>query len=147
MAKEKTEKYYEAPEVEEKVREITKNYPTLCPVSIEEFKFIFKDMKYKPSKKQISIKILKEPITLVSNKKALFIVGAEWFATIDESDKTKAFIESLVGLTTDDEGKLEKRDFDVQTYSDLVKDPRYDWAKFKKVLPLEIEDLKLKSDE
>lgn len=126
-------KYYEAPEVEELVRKVVKDSPNvLVACGVHDIKFLFKDIKI--GQKNVWVKILKEPYTLITNQKVLFIMGADFWSTVDEQDRIKAIIEGLLGITITDDGELKKRKFDIITYSELIKDQELDFSKFSAVV-------------
>lgn len=133
----KKEKFFEAPEVEEKAEEILKNYPTISPIGMQDYKVLFKKGKNRPGKKHVNIKILKQPISLLSNRRAILLVTHDWWKETDVAEQTKAIIEAFMGLVVNGDDELERRDYDIVSYSDLIKNPKYDWSKFSKVLPAE----------
>lgn len=143
LKKEKTPKYYEAAEVETEVKKILDAYPEkFNSFGINDIKVLFKTGKMKEGKKHVSIKIVKEPITLISSKKAILFVVDGWWQDVIDSDRTKGLIEGLLSIEVDDFGELSKRPFDVQTFAEIAKT----WAGFKKILPGEKEDLVLSAE-
>ena len=136
--KEKEPKFVESEALEKEVMNILQSCPMVfTSFGIGDIKCLFKNVKEKAGK-NIWVKILKEPVTLLTPKKVLFIVGADWYSDNIDSDRTKAMIEALLGIEVDPAtGEFGKRDFDVQTYSDLVKNPEMDYSKFSKILPAE----------
>jgi hypothetical protein len=140
MAKEKKEKqpnYWKAPEAERAVKQILDTCSQFSFIGMEYLEILFKKGKNKLGKKHVNIKILKSPITLTTNKKLIMSVTKEWWDDNIESERLKAIIEALTGLATDGEGEFEKRDYDVQTYEELLENPDYDFSDFKKLLPAE----------
>ena len=139
--KEKKEKYFEAPQVEEAVNKILKTYPERFPFNFNDIQILFKDAKYKESdhnKKQVFIKMIKEPYSLLTSKKFFLIVNEGFYKDVIDSDKNKALIEGLLGVEIDDSGNLKKRKFDIETYKELVSENRLDFSNFDKILPGEI---------
>ncbi len=136
--KPKLPKYAEAPQVEIMLGNILKNCESIFSYfSSADFHVLFRNSKYNPAKKQVAVKILKEPVTLLTPKKLLLLITADWWNAVTDSEKIKAIIEALTGVMTDNDNNFVKRDFDVQTYSDLLKDPEFDFSKFSAVLPSE----------
>jgi hypothetical protein len=144
--KPKPEKYYLGEEIEAELKKIVAAYPDkFSHISLTNFTFLFKTGKNKLGKKHVSIKLIKEPYTILTGKKAMFIVTNEWYKEEIDSDRTKAFIEALVSITLDEDGTIIRRDYDVKTFSEFVKDGALDYSKFSKLLPAEArkEDLVL----
>ena len=134
----KPEKYYLAEEVEKEIKKIVAAYPDkFSHVAVGDFTFLFKTGKNKLGKKHINIKLIKEPYTILTGKKAMFMVTDEWYKEEIDSDRTKAFIEALVSITLDEDGSIVKRDYDIKTFSEFVKDGALDYSKFSKLLPAE----------
>lgn len=138
--KEKTPKYYEAEEVQAEVKKILEAYPEkFNHFGMNDIKVLFKTGKFKEGKKHVSIRLIKEPVTFITNKKILLFVVDGWWKDVIDSDRTKGLIEGLLSISVDDFGILAKRQFDVQTFAEIAGS----WIKFKKVLPGEREDLVL----
>lgn len=137
--KNKQEKYWPAPEVEQLGRNIVTNCNAMFHyITLSDFVFLFKKAKERPDK-NIKLRIIKEPISLVSSKKVLVLIGKDWFDNNIDSDRTKALIEAFLSITGS--GNLgdsyDKRDFDIQTFSELLKTPELDYSKFSQILPAE----------
>lgn len=135
--KEKMPKFYESPEATEVVRKVLSSSALFSHISPLDVHVLFKNGKNKLGKKHVNVKILKEPITMISTKKLIVLVTDEWWKDTIDSDRVKDVIEALVGVMTDEEGHYVKRDYDVQTYAELLKDTEYDFSEFSKVLPAE----------
>jgi len=144
--KEKTPKYYDSPEATEVVKKVLNSSPTFSHLSVNDIYVLFKAGKNKLGKKHVNIKILKEPITLTTTKKLLILITDEWWKEEIDSARVKDIIEALIGVVNDDDGNYVKRDYDVQTYAELLKDTEYDFSDFSKILPAEAkpEELVLK---
>jgi len=141
--KEKTPKYYEAEEVEKEVGKILAAYPDkFGHLVLRDLKVLFKTGKNQEGKKHVSVKVIKEPVTFVTTKKAMFFVVDGWWKDVIDSDKTKGLIEGLLSIEVDEFGHLSKRPYDVQTFTEISKN----WIKFKALLPGEKEDLVLTND-
>ncbi len=143
--KEKKPKFYSAPEVEEAVKSIlTKCASTFSHFQINDIQILFKNGKNKLGKKHVNFKIIKEPVSLSTSKKLILLVTDEWWnETGISSERTKALIEGLLTVTTDEEGEYAKRDYDITTFSELLENPEYDFSVFSKVLPGEAKPEKL----
>lgn len=140
LKKEKKEKFYEAPEVEKEVKKILETYPDrFTYFTINNVQVLFKNGKIKEGKKHVFVKIIKDPMSFVTNKKLILMVVDGWWLDSIDSDRTKGLIEGLLSVTTDDYGKLVKRDFDIMTFKEILGG----WKNFKKLLPGEKEDLVL----
>jgi hypothetical protein len=149
--KDKKEKYWPAPEVETLGRNIVTNCNTMFHyITLSDFVFLFKKSKERADK-NIKLRIIKEPISLISNKKVMVFVGNEWWDNNIDSDRTKALIEAFLSITgSGNQGDhYDKRDYDVQTFNELLKTPQLDFSKFSSVLPAEkkaVENLVLTSN-
>jgi len=137
--KEKEPKYYIAPLIEQEISKIIQNCNNVFTAfGVHDIKCLFKNVKEKTGK-NVWIKILKEPITLLTDKKVLLIVGADWWNNNIDSEHTKRLIESLLSISVDlKTGQFFKRDYDIQTFSEIIKNPEQDFSKFSKVLFPEI---------
>ncbi len=139
MAKEKKDKkpkYMESPQVEETVKNILKNCSNIfTDIAIDDVYVLFRNGKIKS--KNVSAKLIKEPISFLTAKKVLLLVTFDWWEENVDSDRVKGLIEGLLSITRDEDGNYAKKDFDIQTYSELVKDPEFDYSRFSKVLPAE----------
>ncbi len=136
--KEKRPKYETSPEIEKVLADVLKNCSTVFSyLKTSDFQVLLKDGKNKLGKKHVVIKIIKEPISFLTTKKLIVLVTNEWWDENVDSDRIKAIVEALTGIMTDDDGNYVKRDFDVETYSDLLKNPEFDYSKFSAVLPAE----------
>jgi hypothetical protein len=147
--KDKKEKYWQAPEVEQLGRTIVTNCNGMFHyINLADFVFLFKKAKERADK-NIKMRIIKEPISLVSSKKVMVFVGNEWWDNNIDSDRTKALIESFLSITgSGNEGDhYEKRDYDVQTFNELLQTPQLDYSKFTSVLPAEAKAPVAKSPE
>lgn len=144
--KEKMPKFYDSPEATAEVKKVLNSTPVFSHLSPNDIHVIFKNGKNKLGKKHVNVKFLKEPVTMITTKKLLVVITDEWWKETVDSDRTKDIIEALIGIMTDEEGHYVKRDYDVQTYAELLKDTEYDFSEFSKVLPAEAkaEDLVLK---
>jgi len=137
--RDKKEKYWAAPEVDEMAANVVNNCQTIFHyITLSDFKFLFKKAKERADK-NIKVKIIKEPVSLVSSKKVMVFVGNEWWGNNIHSDRVKSLIEALLSVTgSGNEGDhYEKRDYDVQTFNELLKAPQLDYSKFNQVLPAE----------
>ncbi len=149
MAKEKKEKkpkFFEAPDVDVVLKDILTNCSSVFSYfKAEDFKVVFKNAKSN-GKKPVSVKIIKEPLTFTTQKRLLMVVTADWWQAEANTDRIKGIIEALTGIMRDDKEQYIKRDFDIQTYNELLKDAEYDFSQFAKVLPGEAkpEELVLK---
>lgn len=133
-----TEKHYDADEVALEAKAILDNYKEKFPhLDHSDIKFLFRTGKNKAGKKHVNIKVVREPMTLVTNTKVIFIVTDEWWNESIGPERTKALIEGLVSLQLDKNGNLKKRSFDVQTYSDFITEEKLDFSNYVKVLPTE----------
>ena len=137
--KDKKEKYWPAPEAEQLGRTIVTNCNAMFHyINLADFVFLFKKAKERADK-NIKLRIIKEPISLVSSKKVMVFIGNEWWDNNIDSDRTKALIESFLSITGSSEvgDHYEKRDYDVQTFNELLKSPQLDYSKFSQILPAE----------
>ena len=137
--KDKKEKYWDAPEVEELGRKIVTNCNTMFSyITLGDFKFLFKKAKERADK-NIRIRLIKEPVSLISSKKVMVFVGNEWWDNNIDSDRTKALIETFLSITGSSNlgDNYEKRDYDLQTFNELLKTPQLDYSKFSQILPAE----------
>jgi hypothetical protein len=142
----KAPKYFEAPDVDKELKDILTNCSTVFSYfNHTDFKVVFKNAKSN-GKKPVAIKIIKEPVTFTTAKRLLMVVTADWWQAEARTDRIKGIIEALTGIMKDDKGLYIKRDFDIQTYNELLKDAEYDFSKFATVLPGEAkpEELVLK---
>ncbi len=145
MAKaEKKEKYWVAEEAAKEVDRILKAYPEKFPFSSNDLQVLFKAGKYQENsgKKYVAIKIIKEPISLITTKKAIVMVTEAWWKDVIDSNRTKGLIEGLLTVTSDDNGDIIKRDYDVKTFFELLPEEmseegegELDFSKFEKVIP------------
>jgi len=135
--KEKTPNYWKSPEGEKAVKQILDTCTQFSFIGLEYMEVLFKKGKNKLGKKHVNIKIIKAPITLVTTKQLIMTITKEWWDENVDSERLKAIIEALTGLATDGDGNFEKRDYDVQTYEELLENPEYDFSDFKKLLPAE----------
>jgi len=137
--KDKQEKYWVAPEVEALGKSIVNNCNEMFHyISLPDFIFLFKKSKERPDK-NIKLRIIKEPLSLVSSKKVMVFVGNEWWDNNIDSDRTKALIEAFLSITGSGNigDSYDKRDYDVQTFNELLKAPKLDYSKFTSILPAE----------
>ncbi len=149
--KDKMEKYWSAPEAEELGKKIiTSCNGTFHYINLADFVFLFKKSKERADK-NIKLRIIKEPISLISSKKVMVFVGNEWWDNNIDSDRTKGLIDAFLSITgsgnTGD--SYEKRDYDVQTFNELLKTPELDYSRFSQILPAEkkpVENLVLTSN-
>ena len=142
--KEKTDKYYEAKEVAEEVKDILESYgERFSHFSYQDIVFLFKSAKNNPDAKHVNIRIVKEPYSLLTSKKIIFAVTDEWWRDEIGPSRTKGLIEGLVSIDSGKKG-LSKRKFDIQTFSDFVRGGKLDFSNYAKVLPNEPEELVLK---
>lgn len=141
---EKKEKYWTAEAAEKEVDRILKAYPEKFPFSSKDLQVLFKAGKYQENsgKKYVAIKIIKEPISLITTKKAIVMVTEAWWKDVIDSNRTKGLIEGLLTVTSDDKGDIVKRDYDVKTFFELLPEEMseegegdLDFSKFEKVLP------------
>jgi len=145
MAKKKGEeklpKYFDA---DEKVRPILEKVVRDCSdtfnaVSAKELKLLFTGEKYKAGRKPIRVRFIRQPYEFISRgEKAFVLINFEYWDTIIDSERIKILIEALLGIMTDDNGEYVKRDYDIQSYRELIKDPEEDFSRFGKVLPAEV---------
>jgi hypothetical protein len=150
---EKLPKYFEA---DEKVKPVLTQILKECAdtfnhISGNDIKLLFTGEKLKLGRKPIKIKFIKQPYNFVvkNSEKAFVLINFEHWDSIIDSERVKILIEALLGIMTDDEGDFVKRDYDVQTYRELLKDHKEDYSRFKKVLPAEVKkapDLELTSN-
>jgi hypothetical protein len=147
MAKEKkamTDKYYVAEEVGSQVKDILSNYgDVFTHFAFNDIIFLFKTGKNKPEKKHVNVKIIKEPLTLLTHKKIMFVVTDEWWKDSNNEERARALVEGLVSIDIGKGGELTKRAFDFVTYSELVNDDALNFKRFKKLFAGEKEDLVL----
>lgn len=143
-AKEKKEKYWVAEAAAKEVDRILKAYPDKFPFSSNDIQVLFKAGKYQENsgKKYVAIKIIKEPISLITTKKAIVLVTEAWWKDVIDSKRTKGLIEGLLTVTSDDNGDIVKRDYDVKTFFELLPEElseegegELDFSQFEKVLP------------
>ncbi len=141
---EKKEKYWVAEDAAKEVDRILKAYPDKFPFTSNEIQVLFKAGKYEENsgKKYVSIKIIKEPISLITTKKAIVMVTETWWKDIIDSKRTKGLIEGMLTVTKDDNGDIVKRDYDVKTFFELLPEELseegegdLDFSRFEKVLP------------
>ncbi len=138
--KEKVAKYYEAKEIETEVGKIIGAYPDkFSHFAIGDLQILFRSGKNTDGKKHVTVKIIKEPVTFLTHKKAMLFVTDGWWNDEIDSVRTKGLIEGLLAITLDDAGNLSKRPFDITTFAEISKN----WVAFKKLLPAEKEDLVL----
>lgn len=145
MAKaEKKEKFWTAEVAEKEVSKILNAYPTKFPFTFRDIQVLFRDGKYKEgfTKKLVTVKLIKEPISLITTKKAIVIVLESWWKDVKDSDRTKGIIEGLLTVSSDDAGNLVKRKYDVETFYELLPEDMnkdgetvLDYGQFEKVLP------------
>jgi len=135
--KEREAKFYEAPVVEEQVKKILNSCGTFSYMNLNDFQILFKKGKNTLGKKHVSIKLIKEPVSLSTTKKLTMLVTRDWWEENIDSDRVKGLIESLLGIMTDEDGTYVKRDYDIQTYDELLVNSDYDYSEFSKVLPAE----------
>jgi hypothetical protein len=135
--KEREAKFYEAPVVVEQVKKILSSCATFSYMNLNDFQILFKKGKNTLGKKHVSIKLIKEPISLSTTKKLTMLVTRDWWEENIDSDRVKGLIESLLGIMTDEDGTYVKRDYDIQTYDELLVNSDYDYSEFSKVLPAE----------
>lgn len=135
--KEKTPKFYVDEPATEIVKKVLASSPTFSHLPMHDIQVLLKAGKNKLGKKHVNIKILKEPITLVSAKKLIVLITDEWWKEEIDSVRIKDLIEAFIGVVQDEEGLYVKRDYDVQTYAELLKDSEYDFSQFSKILPAE----------
>ena len=96
--KDKKEKYWPAPEAEQLGRTIVTNCNAMFHyINLADFVFLFKKAKERADK-NIKLRIIKEPISLVSSKKVMVFIGNEWWDNNIDSDRTKALIESFLSI-------------------------------------------------
>lgn len=142
--KEMTDKYYVAEEVSEQIKNIMTSYPDMFPhFTVNEIFVLFKVGKNNPDKKHVNVKIVKEPMNLLTSKKVIFMVTDAWWKDEGYEERSKALIEALVSVEIAKGGKLKKRDFDIKTFSEFVKGGKLDYSRFSKILNGEKEDLVL----
>jgi len=138
MQKQKIEKHFDADPVTAAVKIILEAYPEkFRAFSSQEVKCLFKKEKDKPNKKGVSVRIIREPMTLLTPFKLLIIVGDEWWQNQIDSDRTKLLIETLISVDTDKNGKLTKRDYDIKTFAEFIDPNGLDFSSFDKILPAE----------
>jgi len=143
MAKsEQKEKYWISDEGAKEVDRILKAYPNKFPFSSSDIQVLFKAGKYEENsgKKYVAIKIVKEPMSLITTKKAIVMITESWWKDVIDSDRTKGLIEGLLTVTSDDAGNIVKRDYDVKTFFELLaqdenEEAALDFSQFEKVLP------------
>jgi hypothetical protein len=146
--KDKKEKYWPGTEINEMATSIITNCNNMFSyINLADFTFLFKKAKERADK-NIKVRLIKEPISLISSKKVMVFVGNEWWDNNTHTDRTKALIEAFLSIAgSSDEGDhYEKRSYDVQTFSELLKSNQLDYSKFSNVLPAEkrtAEDLTL----
>jgi len=133
---EKIEKYYEAPELETEVKKILDLYPEKFDFAIADVKCIWKTGKIKLGTNQVSVRFIKEPITLVTPYQAMIVAVDGWWKDSIHSDRTKGVLSAMLSIIND-HGVLVKRDYDVKTYSELLGDKVIDYSRFERVLPAE----------
>ena len=138
---EKLPKYFEA---DEKVGPVLEKILKECSdifshITANDVKLLFTGDKPKLGKKPIKIKFIKQPYTFIAkrNEKAFVLINFEHWDSIVDSERVKILIKALLGIMTDDDGEFIKRDYDVQTYKELLKDHKEDYSRFRKVLPAE----------
>lgn len=137
---EKLPKYFEAdekvkPVLEKVLKECADTFSSLAE---HEMKLLFTGDKYKAGRKPIKIKFIRQPYNFISkNEKVFLLINFEYWDGITETDRIKILIEALLGLSLDDDGEYQKRDYDIVTYRELLKDAKEDYSRFKKVLPAE----------
>lgn len=140
---EKKEKYWVAESAALEVDRILKAYPEKFPFNSKDIQVLFKAGKYQENsgKKYVAIKIIKEPISLITTKKAIVMVTETWWKDVIDSARTKGLIEGLLTVTSDDNGDIVKRDYDVKTFFELLpedlveEDGSMNFSQFEKVLP------------
>lgn len=139
---EKLPRFFEA---DEKVKPVLTQILKECAdtfnhISVNDVKLLFTGDKAKIGKKPIKVKFIKQPYNFVvkNSEKVFVLINFEHWDSIIDSERVKILIEALLGIMTDDEGEFVKRDYDVQTYRELLKDPKEDYGRFKKVLPAEV---------
>jgi len=144
--KEKKPKHYEAEAVEKVLKTVLSSCGTFSYYNPNDFKVLFKSGKNKLGRKHVNIKIIKEPVSLTTNKKLIMLVTDAWWEENIDSDRIKGLIEGLLGVMTDPEGNYIKRDYDYCTFTELMDNPEYDYSEFSKILPAEAkpETLELK---
>ena len=137
----KLPKYFEA---DEKVKPILVQILKECAdtfnhISVNDVKLLFTGEKFKGGRKPIKIRFIKQPYNFIvkNGEKAFVLINFEYWDSIIDSERVKILIEALLGIMTDDDGEFIKRDYDIMTYRELIKDPKPDYSKFKKVLPTE----------
>lgn len=135
--KEKTPKFSAAPQVEEQLKKILSSCGTFSYMTMNDFQVLFKKGKNTLGKKHVNIKIIKEPVSLTTTKKLTLLVTRDFWDESIDSERVKGLIEGLLGIVTDDDGEYCKRDFDIQTYDELLVNSEYDFSNFSKVLPAE----------
>jgi len=141
--KEKKEKYWAAPAAEKEVYRILAAYPEKFAFAGRDIQVLFKDGKYDEhsKKKWVTVKIIKEPITLLTTKKAMVVITEAWWKDVIDSKRTKGLIEGLLTVTADDNGDIVKRDYDIKTFYELVPEETVGeegdgyFGQFEKVLP------------
>ena len=145
MKKPKVEKYYDAEKVTESVEKILSAYPEkFTSFSPQEVKCLFKTEKDKPNKKPVTIRFIKEPMSILTNIKILIIVGNEWWKNEIESERVKMLIEALTSIAFDKNDNLTKRDFDIKTFAEFLNQTP-SFSQFSKVLPGEKTELVLEA--
>ena len=135
--KEREAKFYEAPVVVEQVKKILSTCGTFSYMNLNDFQILFKKGKNTIGKKHVSIKLIKEPVSLSTTEKLIMLVTRDWWEETIDSERVKGLIEALLGIMTDEDGHYVKRDYDVVTFSELLDNPEYDYSEFSKVLPAE----------
>jgi hypothetical protein len=138
-------KHYEDADLSQSVKAILETYPDrFNAFGFNDIQVLLKKGKHKAGKKPVKAVILKEPMTLVTPKRAIFTIVDEWWQEADDRERAEGLVEGLLAISRDEEGELAKRDYDVKTYKELVKDPKIDFSKFEKVIPGFVPDLELK---
>lgn len=133
----KMPKYYTAEVVEPILRNILSSCTTFGFMNPNDFQVLFKNGKNKLGRKHVIIKFVKEPMSFTTDKKLIMLVTNEWYDESTESERIKGIIEALLGVVVDEENNYCKRDYDYQTYTELLNNPEYDYSEFSKVLPAE----------
>jgi hypothetical protein len=126
----KTDKYYEAKEVQEEAVKILDEFKErFAHLNPAELRFFFKSGKNKLGKKHVNVRIIREPYTLLTNSTVMITVTDEFWAEEIGPARTKALLEGLLSIEYDKKtDKLKKRSFDVQTFQDILS------GQFKKLL-------------
>ncbi len=136
--KEKKENYWVAEEVEVVVEGILRTYPDLFNhFSYADLQILFKAGKNAANKKHVNARIVRDPYRLLTSKKVILLITDSWWKESIDSDRKKALIEGLLSIETDEKGQLTKRDYDIQTYAELLGGKKADYSRFSKVLPAE----------